>query len=109
MEPVLAGVCTFANGSADCGSGNADAYSPVHVSTICDEMLAQAVKTLDKHPGAHILIVGHRNASERASLAQDRADAVTLKLTKEYDIPGSQIEERTGEPGNRTVEIFVEQ
>jgi hypothetical protein len=108
LEPTLAGVCTFANGSAVCGSGASTAYSPLHVTTICGEMLAQAAKTLSAHPGARILVVGHRNPSELSSLAQERTTAVAVKLTQEYGVSADLIQQEVGTPGNRIVELFLQ-
>jgi outer membrane protein OmpA-like peptidoglycan-associated protein len=70
-------------------------------------MLEQAVKTLQAHPGAHIKVVGNRNASEDKALASERASAVATKLTSEFGIQASQIEKSTGSTGNRTVQIYV--
>ena len=106
LEPTLAGVCTFANGSAQCGSG--EAVDPIHVSSICGEMLAQAAKTAKNYPGAKIRVEGNRNPSEDKSLAAERASAVKAKLVSEYGIDAQQISVSVGTAVTRTVSVFVE-
>lgn len=105
LEPTLAGECTFATNSAQCGSAEGD---PLHVSTICGDMLDQAVKTLKKHPGAHIRLVGNRNSNEASGLANERAEAVALKLIGDYGIDTNLIKTEVGSSGNRTVKVYVE-
>ena len=106
LERTLAGVCTFANGSAQCGSSSTD---PLRVTTICDEMLAQAVKTLKQYPGSHVEVVGNHNRSESKDLALLRAKAVGEKLIDEYGLEPTQVVPSVGDDGTRTVKVYVEQ
>ena len=108
FPPQLVGICTFAS-NFECSLTTKAASDPTHVTTICDEMIAQAIKLVKANPGTVIKLIGNENSRERNATnmyALARAKNVQRKFLA-AGIPESSTAVLTGGSGDRTVEVWV--
>jgi hypothetical protein len=108
FQNQLVGICTFAS-QFSCDLKTKGPGNPLRVTTICDDMLRQAIALQRSHPGTVIKLIGNENASEMLSnsmYALARAKNVQRRLVVLGATPGS-IAVETGKTGDRTVEVWV--
>jgi hypothetical protein len=108
FDPQLVGICTFAS-QFQCDLKTKTPSDPLHVTTICDDMLRQAITLQRNNPGTVIKLIGNENDSEKLSSSMyslARAKNVQRRLVALGALPGS-IAVETGKTGDRTVEVWV--
>lgn len=79
---------------------------PDHVSSVCQQMLDNALLRLQDNPGLMIRITGNANDSENYLVASKRASNVKKFLTN-GGISAKRIIVETGDSADRTVELWL--
>lgn len=108
FQAQLVGICTFAS-QYSCDLKTKTPGDPARVTTICDDMLRQAITLQHDNPGTIIRLIGNENNSEKlhnSMYALARAKNVQRRLVVLGASPTS-IAVETGKTGDRTVEIWV--
>ena len=108
FTPQLVGICTFAS-NFECNLTTKIASDATRVTTICDQMIAQAIKLVKANPGTVIKLIGNENSRERNATnmyALARAKNVQRKFLA-AGIAESSTVVVTGGSGDRTVEVWV--
>jgi hypothetical protein len=108
FQNQLVGICTFAS-QFSCDLKTKTPGNPLRVTTICDDMLRQAITLQQNNPGTVIKLIGNANASERLSssmYSQARAKNVQRRLVVLGASP-TTITVETGKTRDRTVEVWV--
>jgi len=107
-EIIPVGICTFAS-KTQCvpAGGDAAIVDPIHVTSVCKEMIDAATAALARHPGYVIVLRGNRNPSEDRLLATTRANRVKQQFEAK-GVKSSQIKTIVGTGETRTVQITLE-
>src|SRR5208337_2582217 len=107
FEPRLIGTCTFA-GQVHCAAADSDAViiDPLHVTSVCKEMLEAAARAMSDTPHSMIVLRGDRNSSESKMAAISRAVNVRKQLVK-MGVNSAYVRVEVGTGDTRTVKIFL--